>query len=567
MTMATRGLRVERGFGNPQGPLHDQLARPRTNQLSCQRIAYRGDSETKADSWQDRHPPQSASQRTLTPKRFMVSVQRSLDSRMQTWVDDSQLIVRPRALRSAEDSHWYPRFRALLVGGDTVVVVLAVALSYLVRFGASAPTTNVGSLVEATMVASVWLLALSMIGSRELSVLAAGPEEYRRVMASSLYAFGAIAIGSYLLQADISRFCFLMALPLGTVLLLAFRWIARGSLSASRQQGKNMAPAIIVGSPSRVERAVRELNRRQEYGLVPSAACIVGSDRTQALHERTSLPRVAMKQIPQLAVNGDYRSVVVAGGLTSEQLRDLAWSLERSEASMVVFSEIADAAGPRLTFQDVAGLDLVHVKPPNFVGWPLRAKRTFDIVFSALALVLLSPVLLAIAIAIYRDDPGPIIFRQQRIGLNGKPFTIHKFRSMSVDAESKLAMLRERSMTDGPLFKMDDDPRMTRVGRVLRKYSLDELPQFWTVLRGNMSVVGPRPHLENELDEFPDEGLRRLLIKPGITGLWQVSGRSDLSLEDSVKLDLRYVQSWSLLGDITIIMKTAKAMLMPQGAY
>lgn len=497
----------------------------------------------------------------------MVTVQRSLDSRMQTWVDDSQPIVRPRALRGAEDAHWYPRFRALLVGGDILVVASAVALTYLVRFGATDPTSNGGSFVEAALVAIVWLFALSLIGSRESSVLAAGPEEYRRVMAASLYAFGAIAIGSFLLQAEISRFCFLVALPLGTFLLLAFRWIARGRLSASRQQGRNMAPAIIVGSPDRVDRAVRELNRRREYGLVPSAACIVGSDRRQAPHEGTSLPRVAMRQIPQLAVNGDYSSVVVAGGLTAEQLRDLAWSLERSEASMVVFSEIVDAAGPRLTFQDVAGLDLVHVKPPNFIGWPLRAKRTFDIVFSALALIVLSPVLLVIAIAIYRDDPGPIVFRQQRIGLNGKPFTIHKFRSMNVDAESKLAMLRARSMSDGPLFKMDDDPRMTRVGRVLRKYSLDELPQFWTVLRGNMSVVGPRPHLEKELDEFPDEGLRRLLIKPGITGLWQVSGRSDLSLEDSIKLDLRYVQNWSLLGDVVIIMKTLRAMLTSDGAY
>lgn len=496
-----------------------------------------------------------------------MSVQRSLDSRMQTWVDDSQPIPRPRALRGAEDSQWYPRFRTLLVGGDALVVALVVTLTYLVRFGVTDPMSYGGSLVEAAAVAVVWLCALSLTGSRESSVLAAGPEEYRRVMASNFYAFGAIAIGSYLLHAEISRFWFLMALPLGTFVLLAFRWIARGRLSASRQQGRNMAPAIIVGSPDRVDRAARELNRRREYGLVPSAACLIGTDRTHTLHEPTPLPRVAMKQIPQLAANGDYSSVVVAGGLTPDQLRDLAWSLERSEASMVLFSEIADAAGPRLTSQEVAGLDLVHVKPPHFTGWELYAKRAFDVVFSALVLVLLSPVFLAIAIAIHRDNPGPIIFRQQRIGLNGRPFTIHKFRSMSVDAESKLVLLRERSMSDGPLFKMNDDPRTTRVGRVLRKYSLDELPQFWTVLRGSMSVVGPRPHLEKELDEFPDEGLRRLLIKPGITGLWQVSGRSDLKLEDSVKLDLRYVRSWSLLGDVAIIMKTVLAVVKPRGAY
>lgn len=191
----------------------------------------------------------------------------------------------------------------------------------------------------------------------------------------------------------------------------------------------------------------------------------------------------------------------------------------------------------------------------------------FDVVFSALALLFLTPVLLVIAVAIFLDDPGPIIFRQQRVGLRGKPFTIHKFRSMAVDAEARLEALRSQSTGNGPLFKMDADPRITPVGRVLRKYSLDELPQFWTVLRGRMSVVGPRPHLERELDEFPDVGLRRLLIKPGITGLWQVSGRSDLNLEDSMKLDLRYVQNWSLLGDVAIVLKTIKAMISPQGAY
>jgi len=188
-------------------------------------------------------------------------------------------------------------------------------------------------------------------------------------------------------------------------------------------------------------------------------------------------------------------------------------------------------------------------------------------VFSVLALVLLAPIMLVVAIAIYVDDPGPIIFRQQRIGLRGQPFTIHKFRSMAVDAESRLAALRAQSIGNGPLFKMENDPRLTRVGRFLRKYSLDELPQFWTALKGDMSVVGPRPHLEKELDQFPDEGLRRLLIKPGITGLWQVSGRSDLSLEDSIKLDLRYVENWSIVGDLVIVLQTVKAMVTPKGAY
>lgn len=467
---------------------------------------------------------------------------------------------------SADD--WYVRFHKLLSVGDVIVVSAAVAISYLVRFGAPSLALVNDPVWEAGFVTVVWLLILSVVGSRDRRVVAAGLEEYKLVLAGSVHTFGVIAIGSYLLKAELSRSYFLIALPLGTILLLAFRWIARLRLSNARLRGQHLMPTIVVGSVAETSRVIHQLRRTREFGLTPTASCLVGPHQSQLSSEDTRLPQVSLKQIPDLVASGAYRSVVVAGGeLSTEQLRDLVWGLERSHTSVILALDILDAVGSRVSIQEVAGFDLGHLGLPQLSGWTLRAKRVFDIVFSTLALVVLSPVFLAIAIAIYLDDRGPIIFRQQRVGLRGKPFTIHKFRSMAVDAEAGLEVLRHQSMGDGPLFKMDDDPRVTRVGRILRKYSLDELPQFWTALRGRMSIVGPRPHLERELDEFPDVGLRRLLIKPGITGLWQVSGRSDLSLENSIKLDLRYVQRWSLLGDVVIVLKTVKTMISPQGAY
>lgn len=228
---------------------------------------------------------------------------------------------------------------------------------------------------------------------------------------------------------------------------------------------------------------------------------------------------------------------------------------------------LTDVAGPRLSIRQVQDLSLTQVELPKYAGWNHMLKRAFDIAFAATAIIALSPILAVIAFLVKREDGGPVLFRQERIGHGGQPFQILKFRTMHVDAEARLASLISRSGADGPLFKMENDPRITKIGRILRKYSLDELPQFFNALGGSMSVVGPRPHLAHELEQYPHEGLRRLLIKPGVTGLWQVSGRSDLSFEQSVRLDLRYVENWSLIGDVTIILKTVRTVVSPQGAY
>ena len=215
----------------------------------------------------------------------------------------------------------------------------------------------------------------------------------------------------------------------------------------------------------------------------------------------------------------------------------------------------------------VAGLPLIHVERPRYHGAQKFAKTSFDLLFATTVLLLISPVLLAAALAVKLTSAGPIIYKAERMGLDGEPFPMLKFRSMVQDADRQISALMKDNQGSGALFKIRDDPRVTPVGRFLRRYSIDELPQFFNVLRREMSVVGPRPPLRREVETYDGTVSRRLLVKPGITGLWQVSGRSDLSWEDTVRLDLSYVDNWSMMGDILIIAKTLKAVVGSDGAY
>lgn len=480
----------------------------------------------------------------------------------------TQSIEQPRAHRTGLAAHldsWGKKYRLLVFAADFVVITAVIVLSYIARFG-EAPTlaSDTAQLLEPLLIGLAWFVLLSINDSRSLKYFGAGLEEYRRVISASFYAFGAVAVGSYLVQAQVSRFYFVVALPLGVGLLLGARWACRIYLGRLRASGRALTRAIVVGRPEQVAEAVRNMSSHPEAGYLPAAVCLLKPGPMEAV---TGLPEVAFPQLKDVLTRRGIGAVVVAGGLSRHDTRGLSWDLEGRDVELLLVPRFADVAGPRIHIRAVEGLELLQVALPRYSGWDYNVKRAFDIVFSSIALILLSPVLLAIAIAIKLDSRGPAIFRQERVGRGGEPFIIHKFRSMSTDAEARLEELRPESIGNGALFKMEDDPRVTRVGRVLRKLSLDELPQFWTSLRGHMSVVGPRPHLEKELAAFPDSGLRRLLIKPGITGLWQVNGRSSLSLEESIRLDLSYVENWSLAGDITIILKTIRAVIRKDGAH
>ena len=245
----------------------------------------------------------------------------------------------------------------------------------------------------------------------------------------------------------------------------------------------------------------------------------------------------------------------------------MGWELEGTSTELVLSSRLTDVAGPRIHFRPVEGLPLIHVEIPRFDGGRHALKRTLDIVTTACAMVLLLPVLATIAVLIKLDSRGPVLFRQQRCGRNGQTFRMIKFRSMVATAEDDLAGLLDQNEASGVLFKIRNDPRITKIGRILRKYSLDELPQLWNIFVGEVSHVGPRPPLPEEVQGYETHVHRRLYIKPGLTGMWQVNGRSNLSWEDSVRLDLYYVENWSLTGDLMIIWRTIKTVTRPVGAY
>ena len=474
--------------------------------------------------------------------------------------------------RIARPSTWFSKYRYLLLATDAALIAVTITVSYFVRFGDEMGAQVSGSTVPyagvGVMIGIFWMLMLDATESRSRKVIGAGLDEYQRVINGSLYTFGAVAIGSYLAQAQISRLFFVTTLPLGAALLLGGRWVCRAYLNRARSGGRALTRAILVGDPDWVVEALKDMRRHPEAGYQPSAACLLGpppvTDRSWDLR---SVRCVDYRQLDSFLGDGQVGAVVVAGGLSQAAARRLSWSLENTPVELIFVPKLTDVAGPRISMRTVDGLGLMQVDLPRYSGWNYLLKRAFDLVFASVALAILAPVLLVVALLIKLDDGGPVLFRQQRIGLRGEPFTIHKFRTMCVDAEAKIDALIAAQGGTALLFKLEDDPRITRIGRFLRKYSIDELPQFWTALRGGMSVVGPRPQVAREVAEYTDIHHRRLLIKPGITGLWPVNGRSELSMEESIRLDLRYVENWSLVGDVVIILKTVGVVLRPSGAF
>jgi exopolysaccharide biosynthesis polyprenyl glycosylphosphotransferase len=261
--------------------------------------------------------------------------------------------------------------------------------------------------------------------------------------------------------------------------------------------------------------------------------------------------------------------VVTAGpGMSPEALRRLSWELEGTGINLIVAPALLDVAGPRISVRPVAGVPLLHVDEPELSGPRQVLKGVAEWLFATIAFVLMVPFLALLCLAIRIDSRGAPLFRQTRVGRHGHDFTVYKLRTMHADAETLLESLREQNeAADGLLFKMREDPRITRVGSLLRKWSLDELPQFWNVVKGDMALVGPRPPLPGEVSQYGPEVARRLLVRPGITGLWQVSGRSNLTWEESVRLDLYYVENWSLALDAMIVWKTFFAIFRREGAY
>ncbi|QDZ14976.1 sugar transferase [Humibacter ginsenosidimutans] len=474
---------------------------------------------------------------------------------------------------------WTRTVAARLAVTDLVVVIAAIAVAQVVRFGFdpqrlvitgehSVGLPPIDYTIVSVVLALSWFLSLSLAGTRSAHVVGTGATEYKLVVRATVVSFGSAAIVGFALQAQIGRSYLLIALPLGVTLLLLSRWLWRQWLVAKRRRGAMMNHAIVVGDLDSARHVVQQI-----HGLPGSGISIVGA-AVQPGHDCGELAE-------GVRVLGDWNdllhhvdesgadTVVITGShpFKPRQLRELGWGLEERHVSLIVAPALTDVAGPRIHSTPVAGLPLIRVDYPELTGSRAVAKRAFDIVASAVGLIVSSPILLGIGIAVRLTSPGPALFRQERVGLNGATFSMLKFRTMARDAEQQLAPLLSANEAHGVLFKMRDDPRATRIGRVLRRHSFDELPQLWNVLKGDMSLVGPRPPLVSEVQAYERWVHRRLLVKPGITGLWQVSGRSDLSWEDSVRLDLYYVENWSLTSDLIILWRTTRAVLTKDGAY
>ena len=464
---------------------------------------------------------------------------------------------------------WYPRFRQLLWIGDTIAISIAVFATFNALFS---PGDDLGALQGfhyawfAPILIGLWLLGLESTVSRARRIVGSGLDEYRLVLSASLYVFGGLAILSFWLKAELSRALFVTALPFGVVLLLAFRWLARQRLHTLRKRGLALTPALVAGNIDSIVDVVSDLERNSLGGFLAAGVCIFGPVDPTTAAGVAALPAIRATELSAAVSSGRYGAVIIGDGLSREEVRELAWRLENQPIELMMVPRLADASGPRMKMRSAENLHLMHVELPAFTGWKLTIKRAFDVAFSVLALILLAPALVVVAALIKLDDRGPVLFRQERIGRNGVPFTIHKFRTMSVDAEARIGELIAANGGTALLFKLEEDPRITRIGKWLRRYSIDELPQFWTVLRGPMSIVGPRPQVAREVAEYSDRHHRRLLIKPGITGLWQVNGRSALSPDESIRLDLRYVENWSLTGDLVLVARTVRAALSGGGA-
>ncbi len=412
-----------------------------------------------------------------------------------------------------------------------------------------------------------WMWALHLVDSRDYRVIGTGTTEYTRVAQASFTLFGLIAIFAFLLRVDVARGYLLIALPVGIVVLVLERWLWRQWLIAHRSMGEYSAKVLLVGSMDSVAAIARELDRSPSAGYRVVGAC-VPSGRIADMIPGTTVPIMGNVNAVDRAIeatDADTVAVTSTDDLPPTKVKEISWGLEAGRQHLVLAPSIMDVAGPRIHTRPVAGLPLIHVETPKFTRGQRFAKRTGDIVISLVGVVFISPLLAGLALAVRLSSEGPVLFRQTRVGYRGKEFTMLKFRSMVINAEELLANLaaQQRDSGNEVLFKMKNDPRVTPIGRLMRKYSLDELPQLFNVLNGSMSLVGPRPPLKSEVAQYADHVHRRFLMKPGITGAWQVGGRSALSWEDSVRLDLAYVENWSLLGDLVIIARTAKAALAP----
>jgi exopolysaccharide biosynthesis polyprenyl glycosylphosphotransferase len=452
---------------------------------------------------------------------------------------------------------------AVLFLVDLVVIGTSMLVAVYSRDYLPLDTSDVSHVMalSAPLIGAFWLTMIFLFGTYQLRHLRAGATEYKRVVMASFTMAGLVGIGSYLLKAEFPRGLYVVLFLSGTAGLVLVRFARRQVMKTLHRQGAVLTPIVVAGESGHVDAIAKVLRRETWLGYRVVGA--VTRDRVD--HTPGGLPVLgSVSDTVDVIEEHNIATVIFAA---PAEFRRMAWELEEKDIHMIVVPALTDVSAQRLDVRPVAGLPLVDVDRPQAIEAARWIKRSWDILGSSVLLLLISPVMLLVALAIKLEDRGPVLFRQTRVGLKGEVFECLKFRSMVLDAEARLAELAAQNEGAGPLFKMTHDPRITRVGRFIRRFSIDELPQLWNALRGDMSLVGPRPALPSEVAQYDSDTRRRLDVRPGLTGLWQVSGRSNLSWDDTVRLDLYYVDNWSMVQDLMILAKTARAVVGSAGAY
>jgi exopolysaccharide biosynthesis polyprenyl glycosylphosphotransferase len=456
---------------------------------------------------------------------------------------------------------WKPNLRRNIARADLCALTLTLVFILSVRFPEiwRGELTNyeIRNILLALLVLGSWLFFLWFNGSRDTNILGFGADEYKKLINATLLSFTSVAFVSYIFKLEISRLFVLSIFPFGLLVLFILRRILRRRLLRARSQGRYLSRVLLLhsGVSDPVE---------QRLALAQHAGFNI-------VHKIVTAEKVNfdVKEIVSNALSNNCDSIMVGQSavISATELRKLGWALEQTNIDLIVAPAVTEIAGPRLKVSNVEGLPLLHLEQPAFSGASRVTKRILDLTISIVGLIFISPFLLIVVILIKSSDRGSVLYTQKRIGQNNKEFNVYKFRTMSEGSHELRAQVMAETNKDPRLAKDPQDPRITKPGLFLRRWSIDEIPQIINVLKGEMSLVGPRPPLAEEVNKYEKSETRRLLVKPGLTGLWQVSGRSELDWEDAVRLDLYYVENWSLTLDILIIIRTAAAVWRGEGAY
>jgi exopolysaccharide biosynthesis polyprenyl glycosylphosphotransferase len=457
-------------------------------------------------------------------------------------------------------------YRNRLIASDAVMITMAIGIGLLISSRQSEWAIDPTLAIYGTpfLIGVLWLLLLLVRGSYNRRVIGVGSEEVRLALSATLILFAIVAGTSYLIRADISRAYAFVALPLGLLLIAISRFSWRQWLYRKRREGQFLSRILVIGSERTAPLLAEKLDQESFAGYHVVALMNLPVD---SLSTSRNLEEWLTAVVDAIDEQGASAVAIDPGDDASyDVIRQLSWRLEGRNIDLLISPGSLDIAGPRLSVRPAAGLPLLHLDEVSLSRSQRAIKRMLDVTGSLIGIVLLSPVMIGCALAVRFTSHGPVVYRQMRVGRGGEIFSMFKFRTMRDRAELEIESLRDQHDLDEPMFKLINDPRVTRVGGFLRRWSLDELPQLFNVLGGSMSLVGPRPHPLDDVDRYQSEAFRRLALKPGMTGIWQVEGRSNLTWDQALQMDLHYVEKWSLESDIYLLAKTTKAVISKSGA-